>query len=148
MITNLLSVDSDFYRPHTEYDGKVMFSVFLSIHRGGGLGPVPSLVSGGGQGGEAPNIHGHFRKKKSLFFFVWQKIIFRDFFLAPEVNPDVNPEVGTRAVRLLRSCRRIVLYILFLILTGLEQVDSKSQWALSTTRVGPTRVYSVPCSRG
>ena len=26
-------IESGFYRPHTEYDGKVMFSVFLSVHR-------------------------------------------------------------------------------------------------------------------
>ena len=28
------------YPPHTEYDGKVMFSVFLSVHRGS---PCPEL---------------------------------------------------------------------------------------------------------
>ena len=37
----------NYYRRHMEYDGKVMFSVFLSVHRGGGgAGKVQVKVQG------------------------------------------------------------------------------------------------------
>ena len=103
------------YRPHTKYDGKVMFSVCLST---GGAGPVPSPVAGpvlrssGGQGqGDGARARGwgwgkgagappHPTPKKfwktiwkyfQNFFFFFKKIIFLGyFFFATGIQPEVH----------------------------------------------------------
>ena len=73
-----------FYHPHTEYDEKVMFWVFLSIHRGGGR-------AGGATTAPAPPPQIFFGKI-SIFFF--KKIIFGGTFLPPEVNLEVYQKFG------------------------------------------------------
>ena len=100
---------ADIYRPHTEYDGKVMFSVCLFT--GGGPPGVPLYQLGGGAPGGTPLNFGQkcWTKNGQSFGQKMDKILdkkldkhFGNFWRR-----------GARAVRLLRSRRRTVLSVRF-----------------------------------